>query len=119
MITGESREWLIKFISYLETTTDDKWTTGVCRSTTKEKNCVMGHLFRMNLDDDEQGRLWWDWFEGCVATTFMIYPVNDGGDPRYPQTTPKARILAYLNDVLDGKVKTSYDYELEQARMSP
>jgi hypothetical protein len=44
----------------------------------------------------------------------MIYPVNDGRHPDYPQPTPKARVLAYLNDVLQGKRKTTYEVMEEE-----
>lgn len=41
------------------------------------------------------------------ATTFMIYPVNDGENPKYTQETPKQRCLAYLKDLRDGKEKNT------------
>jgi hypothetical protein len=52
---------------------------------------------------------WYNWFENSISTEYMIYPVNDGRHKDYPQQTPKARVLAYLADVLTGKQKTIYE----------
>ncbi len=106
-------------ISYLEKTNDDQWQTDVCRSKDGKRNCVMGHLFNWAGGDgkDSDGRikgsLAWDWFESVYATTYMIYPVNDGSHPAYPQATPKERILIYLKNLRDGKEKTTLDHEKE------
>lgn len=93
-------------IAYMETTTEDSWQTGTVRSKDGTKNCFFGHLFAMG-GSDEQGDLLWHWFEDRWATTYMIYPVNDGENPDYPQPTPKQRILAYLRDLTDGTAKST------------
>jgi hypothetical protein len=89
-------------INYLESTTDESWCLDVVK--TKEgRNCFFGHIF------DFGGGELWDWFENRWATTYMIYPVNDGGHPNYKQPTAKERIIAYLKDLRDGKELTTYE----------
>lgn len=92
-------------ISYMESTAEDSWQMNVVRSKDGTKNCFFGHLFNMG-GDDERGSALWGWFEERWATTYMIYPVNDGENPDYPQPTPKQRILAYLRDLSDGTAKS-------------
>lgn len=87
-------------ISFLDRTKDEKWCTDVVK-TKDGKSCVLGHVF------DWGGSHAWDWFEEAIATTYMIYPVNDGDDPEYKQQTPKERVIQYLKDVKDGKVLTT------------
>ena len=95
---------LDQLIDYLEKTTDAEWLVDRVRS--GSRNCVMGHVFDFGGGDNGGGAAW-DFFEGAYATTWMIYKVNDGTDPRYPQATPKRRVIAYLEDLRDGKEKTS------------
>jgi hypothetical protein len=87
-------------LSYLENTTEDSWCTDVVK-TKAGKSCLFGHLF------DLGGGELWDWFEN-IATTYMIYPVNDGENVNYQQPTPKQRCIAYLKDLQSGKEKTTY-----------
>jgi hypothetical protein len=91
---------LDEIISFIERTDDDKWCVDVVR-TECGRGCVMSHIFDMG------GNFFWEMFESMYATTYMIYPVNDGENPKYQQSTPKERILAYLRDMKDGKVKTT------------
>lgn len=92
-------------IDHMNSTTEDSWCTNVVRK--EDKNCFFGHLFSMGKNDKE-GNFLWGAFEEIWATTYMIYPVNDGEHPRYNQPTPKQRIIAYLKDLRDGKQKTTY-----------
>lgn len=100
-------------ISRLEATTDDQWCMDIVRSKDQTKNCILGHVFAMGKNDEE-GNAWWNWFEHYIAITLMVYPVNDGKDKRYPQETPRARCLAYLQDVLSGKLKSLYEELTEE-----
>ena len=88
-------------INYLELTTEDSWCLDVVK-TTDGKNCLFGHLF------DFGGSKLMDWFECICATTYMVYPVNDGTHPNYKQPTAKQRCIAYLQDLMNGKEKTTY-----------
>lgn len=95
-------------IPYMENTTEESWCMDVVK-TKDGKNCLFGHLY------DLGGGELMDWFEN-IATTYMVYPVNDGQNPSYPQPTPKQRCIAYLKDLQSGKAKTTYqlmeeDYE--------
>jgi hypothetical protein len=99
-------------IAYMERTDADKWATEVVR--TGDQNCFFGHLFNF------AGGTLWDLFESMYATTYMIYPVNDGEVAAYPQATAKERVIAYLKDLRDGKTQTTQDifdeYDRERAR---
>ena len=91
---------LDEVIQYLEQTPEDSWCTDVVR-TEVGKNCVYGHLHAFG------GNPLCDIFEEAIATTYMLYPVNDGEHPDYKQPTPKQRILAYIRDLKSGKQKTT------------
>jgi len=109
MIDGESREKLIQLIEHMKSTTDDQWLTERVSSPDNKQLCCLGHVFFMGGDDEKACNEWWNWFESCVATEYMIYPVNDGHHKDYLQQTPKERVLAYLQDVLDGRRKTTWE----------
>ena len=100
-------DYLNNIILYLETTESDSWCTDVVRNK-DGKNCFFGHLLNMGKIQEQSCNLW-DEFENCVATTYMIYPVNDGKNSKYQQPTSKERCIAYLEDVRDGKVMTTYE----------
>lgn len=86
-------------IPYMENTTEESWCTDVVK-TKNGNNCLFGHLF------DLGGGQLFEWFEENIATTFMVYPVNDGKNENYQQPTPKQRCVAYLKDLKSGKAKT-------------
>lgn len=99
-------ETLDSVIAYMEKTPEDSWLMGKVRSEEGETNCFFGHLFSMGKTDPDGSHLW-HVFEELWATTYMLYPVNDGEDPCYPQPTPKQRVLAYLHDLQSGKAPTT------------
>jgi hypothetical protein len=98
-------------ITYMEQTDPDKWATDVVR-TADGSNCFFGHLFNF------AGGTLWDLFEECWATTFMVYSVNDGSNPAYPQATAKERVVAYLKDLRDGKAQTTQQLMAEEFEAS-
>jgi len=100
---------LQELIDFLEATPEESWRCNTVRSKDGKTNCVMGHIYAFCAGgyDQDGGSAGWDFFEAMWATTFMIYPVNDGQDPKYPQTTPKQRCLAYIKDLRDGKEKNT------------
>ncbi len=93
-------------IEHMQQTTEDSWCVDVVKS--KDQNCFFGHLFDYAGGDDGRGSVALDMFESMYATMFMVYPVNDGKNPDYIQHTPKQRVVAYLEDLRDGKQKTTY-----------
>ena len=104
-----------EFIKYCESTEENEWCVDVVR-TRDGKNCLFGHLFAF-AGNDYLGCQFWDMFEECWATTYMVYPVNDGENERYQQKTPKQRCVAYLKNLRDGLEKTTHqimeeDYKL-------
>jgi hypothetical protein len=93
-------------INHMEGTSEESWCMDVVK-TKDGQNCFYGHLFDMGSNQDEANDLW-NWFEAAYATTYMVFPVNDGQHSQYQQPTPKQRILAYLKDLRDGKQKTTH-----------
>jgi hypothetical protein len=92
------------FIAYLEQTSADQWAVDVVRTVGNKQNCLFGHLVNWHYGSDYEGDISpiWDWFEEMWATTYQVYPVNDGQNPKYPQATPKARTIAYLKNLWLG-----------------
>ncbi|WIE80938.1 hypothetical protein [Curtobacterium sp. MCSS17_016] len=106
---------LEQVITHIEATDEASWCTDVVRTAEDGRNCFFGHLFNMGADDQE-GAAIWDWFECRWMTTYGMYPINDGRNPRYPQPTPKQRCVAALHALRDGTELTtmeSMDQEYE------
>lgn len=99
-------ETLDTVIAYMESTAEEDWNVDTVRSKDGKKNCFFGHLFNMSPDEERANALW-AMFEDLWSTTYRIYPINDGSDPRYPQATPKQRILAYLRALQAGEEQTT------------
>ena len=106
-------DWLI---AEIEKTPVDSWQTEVVRRVAEdgsETNCFFGHLYNIAGGDDlaPNGRTkdaeLWDWFEDRWATTYMVYPVNDGEFPMYSQAHARDRIVAFLRDLRNGKVPST------------
>lgn len=94
-------------IAYLETTPEEAWQADTVRSGDGTRNCFFGHLHAWG-GGDTRGSALWDAFEELWSTTYRIYPVNDGQDPRYQQPTPKQRVLAYLRALAAGDEPTTH-----------
>ncbi|SDH37794.1 hypothetical protein [Microbacterium sp. 77mftsu3.1] len=121
---------LSDLIEMVEGTPEDAWQVDVVRSEDDSRNCFFGHLYayaekqgahldvsiipaivrerRPELTAAEHlANGVWDWFESEWASTYAIYPVNDGKHPRYPQPTPRQRVLAYLHALAAGDEMTT------------
>lgn len=101
-------------INYLENTKVENWIKDKVRDK-DGKGCVMSHIFDFGGGDNGGSRAW-DYFEEVWATTYMVYSVNDGENPKYQQPTAKERCIAYLKDLRDGKEKTTQDYYKEMEK---
>lgn len=112
-VLSYSHPTIDQIISYMEGTTEESWCMDVVK-TKDGRNCFYVHLFDLGGGDNGGSGLM-NLFEKVFATTYMLYPVNDGEDPNYPQSTPKQRVLAYLRDLRDGKAKTTQDLWAEEA----
>ncbi|AXF52399.1 MAG: hypothetical protein [Caudoviricetes sp.] len=97
---------LSKVLEFLKNTEEESWCVDVVK-TKDGKNCLFGHIF------DYGGSECFDWFEN-IATTYMVYPVNDGKHPRYQQDTPKKRCISYVENLLNGIEKTTYQLMEEE-----
>lgn len=119
LITKESHGHLLDvkdLQNYLITTDDTSWCVDVVQ-TKNNKNCFFGHLWdwaMAKFNCEKQANLMWMLFEECYASTYMIYAVNDGDNHRYPQNSPKERCLAYLDNLISGKEKTTWEVIDEQ-----
>ncbi len=87
------------FIDKFEKIPEDRWCTGLF--TKGDNHCAYGHCGVMQplQETVESKRLSYLFrFSGIVTD------INDGRDKRYPQPTPKQRILAALRDVKNKEV---------------
>lgn len=95
---------LDEMITLVKSTEDNAWCTDVVRSQDGKRNCFFGHLFDYyeKKGGEKLANRMWDKFENIWATTYMVYAVNDGDNPGYQQSTPKQRILAFLENLRNG-----------------
>jgi hypothetical protein len=95
---------LESFIVYCENTTPDQWYLHRVRNKGNTKNCLYGHLINWYYGKDWSGNVspMWDAFEE-VGTSFYVYPINDGTNPKYPQKTARERCIAYLKNIRSGE----------------
>jgi len=79
--------------------------------TSSGQSCLFGHVFDWAGGDSDikKSNQAMDLFEACYATTYMVYPVNDGTNSQYQQSTPKQRCIAYFKDLINGNQKTTYE----------
>lgn len=104
-------------LNYLQNTREDEWLLDKVANKDLSKCCFFGHLFKYAAGkemDEKKANNFWNYFEEIYATTYMVYPVNDGKNPNYPQETAKQRCIAYLEDLISGKAKKTIDYLSEE-----
>jgi hypothetical protein len=84
------------FIAKFKAIPEEKW----CVEAYKDDSgrcCALGHCMAEDTPEVEAS------FESIYGLFTRIFAgpttVNDGRDPRYPQPTPKQRILAALRDI--------------------
>ncbi len=79
---------------------DEKWTTGDFKSN-DGKCCAYGHCGRLSFGDEywtEESKA----LRGLFNQKYIalgVLSINDVESVKYPQPTPKLRILAALNDI--------------------
>jgi len=81
------------FIGFFSVIPDQEWCTGTFINETNQC-CARGHLLARNMTRAECELLKMFREEGNT-----VAHINDGNSPYYQQATPKARILAALNDI--------------------
>lgn len=102
----DKNTFLTTFINYLKNTSIDSWCINVYR-TSDGKNCLYGHLVEFVGNDHCNDAI--DIFENLYATTYMVFPVNDGRSEIYKQNNPRDRCIAYLQNMVNGIEKTTVD----------
>lgn len=116
----DKNTFLPTFINYLKNTSIDSWCTNVYR-TSDGKNCLYGHLVEFVGNDHCNDAI--DIFENLYATTYMVFPVNDGRSEIYKQNNPRDRCIAYLQNMVNGIEKTTVDlfdeYSNQQYKKGP
>ncbi len=101
--------FLTGFIEYLKGTTKESWCDLVYR-TKDGRNCLFGHLVEyFDVPDDTNISPILDTFENNFASTYMVFPVNDGKSNIYLQDNPRDRCIAYLTDMANGKTPTTWE----------
>jgi hypothetical protein len=95
---------LQSFIEYCEATTADEWYLHKVRNKENTKNCLYGHLVNWYYSKDYKGNISpiWDAFEE-LGSTYYVYEINDGNNPKYPQSTARERCIAYLKNIQSGE----------------
>lgn len=108
MASAQDRDELSKILEYAKGTKEQDWCTDVVRNK-DGANCLFGHISEMEGTEYAEGEMW-EWFEDTWGTTYYVYPINDGQNPKYPQATPKQRIVAYLEALLSGEEQDMETY---------
>lgn len=99
-------------IEYLEETKEEDWCEDVVM-TKDGKCCLLGHVHNYGTKKFRNGPKTYEMFEQLYATEFMVFPVNDGKNSRYPEATPKQRCVTYVKNLRDGSEKTTLDHMRE------
>ena len=93
---------LADVIAYLTSTNPGTWWSGpTYRSPDGTQHCALSHVA------DRYGMDAMHMFEETYSTSYMIGAVNDGNHPRYQQSHPKDRCLAYLTAMVNGDEETT------------
>lgn len=81
-----------EFIAFFEAIPDEEWIIGRSANDEGTKFCAIGHIMCKNSKSINA-------LSNLFIELSLITWINDGFHPRYQQETPKARILAVLNDI--------------------
>jgi len=84
------------FIDFFQAIPDEKWTTGTY-SNVHGQRCAFGHCFDKDIIFETRTDAKLVSLFGRI--TALVTEVNDGKDPRFQQSAPKARILAALEEI--------------------
>lgn len=91
------------FKAKFEAIPEEKWCVGgFVDPKDSEKRCAMGHCGCAAKNPEIDALC--DLFNSCREAghrMMWIGEINDGGDPRFPQPTPKQRILAALDFIAE------------------
>lgn len=91
------------FIAKFEAIPEEQWAICMFIDTTRERRCASGHCRNVKFvsgltiaeptaESDRLHRLF-------RLNDLTVFEVNDGLEHRYPQPTPKQRVLAALRDI--------------------
>lgn len=87
------------FIDFYSAIPEDKWCTDT--NTVEGRRCAYGHLYlgQEELKNRETIRAADRLTDHFIKIACLVSEVNDGGEVRFPQPTPKQRILAALKEI--------------------
>ena len=111
MKTQENKFTVDYFINKFEAIPEDRWCVNEFKS--GDKCCAQGFCMSLDainvvrespLNIIEISRGYPEWNSlitifGVCYNNIVIASINNGNDPRYPQPTPKQRVLAALHDL--------------------
>lgn len=111
------------FIQYLIDTKEEEWAVGVVRTKGNKQNCLFGHLVNWAYGKEFEGDVSpiWDIFEARWAMTYTVYPINDGKNPEYQQSSPKQRVTAFMQNLwlgLEADSNTLWEQEYERHKIN-
>lgn len=103
---ASSLAFLDGVIGVVRRTEKDSWWAGpTFRSPCGTRHCALSHVY------EEMGEPAFDRFESEWPTSYVIgAQVNDRPSESYPQEHPRDRILAYLDDLREGRALDTQSY---------
>lgn len=110
------------FIDKFEKIPESKWFTGALRDLNDTARCALGHCLGSKIQPYFNG-----YFQENEETTTLsklivkylkidTAHINDNNDDRYPQPTPRARILAALYDIKAMQEPATNPYQIDLTR---
>lgn len=99
-------------IDFYKNIPDEDWTTDRLVSSDCKSRCAVGHVISWKRGDHYFKRSYAADADRLITairtvsghTRISLSTVNDKRNARYQGPTPKARVLAYLRDVVEGRL---------------
>lgn len=91
------------FYNFYKGIPEEKWCTGKFENE-KGQCCALGHIGQNDEKDSKE-------FSNLLCLTGRnenFISINDGDNKKYPQSTPKQRVLAFLIDKIQEKEDSTF-----------
>lgn len=99
----EDCQTLDDYIAFFDAIPEERWCEAAFWDRVTGQCCALGLLGKRNFSNIPRAASRLQKLLGCALSE--IAAINDGEHPDYQQPTPKQRVLAYLEDVLNGRAK--------------